>query len=314
MSGNRVFYACLGAVVIDKGQSSYINGAISASLSLTRNINTIMRPGKKEPVAIYSDLPDVQFTYSQYVDSSNFKGLLETLTGLNNYIELALLIGSDTSGGLFSGPSTILPSVTGSPATQSVGCDLALLSSIRYNLPVDGFFTIDKTYTGYSKKGTISNIPTFTESSAPVYRRQCWTGTLPAALNTQAVQNISIEYSINRQPIAEFATRKPYGFVTNFPIETTVNFDVLVQSLDNYSVDALESACQNPQTSKENISISVYNGQSISISDAYLTNISYNGGDANSNSNQTMSVSYTSYNTASAISPFVLAPPLSSNA
>ena len=78
--------------------------------------------------------------------------------------------------------------------------------------------------------------------------------------------------------------------------------------LDTYTIDALQTACRNPSVPPEDININVEQAGSISIKKAYLTSLSYSGGDANTNENQTMSVLYTSYETIPNIKPVVKAP------
>ena len=294
MPGNkRVFYGCLG---VARCKEAAYKRVISGSLSLSRSISNIFAREKRDPIATYGEMPSVDFTYNQY---------LSTLTpfadeiGINDPTGFDLLIGDDSADYI-------------SGTLSSTRCSFALLSSVTYNLPVDSFFTVEKKYIGFSKTtGSASAAGFGSIVSDPILRRESFVSGLPGQLNNQPIQNISINFSINRTHVNEFATRKPYASYVNFPLETTVTFEVLTQQIDSYSMDALESACQNPSSYKQDITISLScGGGSITIPQAYLTNLNYSGGDANSSSNQTLSATYTSYKVANSqqIKPVIIMP------
>jgi hypothetical protein len=296
---NRVYFACLGVAKCGGGLLSKV---ISAELGLNRKVNTIFSPGSSSAVATYSDMPDTTFSYTSYLDTIT---PIANEDGVNNFIGFDMAIGLDNgSAGLFSGSSSLIPNANGSPPYAAIRCSMANLVSLKYSLPVDGFFTVTREYRGYSKSST--NPPgSFTESQGDVLRRQCFTGTLPANIANNAIQNIDITYSINRTPVGEFSTRKPYASYVNFPLETTISFDMITQTLDSYSFDALQSACKTQTPSAENITISIENAGAITITSAYLTDLRYNGGSANSNDSQTLTATYTSYTTFDGISPVI---------
>lgn len=306
MPGNkRVYFACLG--VARCKENTILNDVISADLSVAVNINNIFSPGSTTPTTTYAEMPNVDFSYTSYLTS--FQPITSEY-GLNNFVGFNLAVGLDSTNtssyaGLFSGASTIMADATGSPPYAAVGCSLANLSSIVYSLPVDGFFTVKRSYKGFAK--TSPTPPSsFTESTRNTLRRQCFQGTLPNGIADNAIQNIDITYSINRTMVQEFATRKPYASYVNFPIETTVQFELLTQKLDTYTINSMQTACRNIGSLKENIVISVEQAGSLNIRDAYLTNIAYNGGSANSNDNQTMSVTYTSYAPIEGLKPVTI--------
>jgi hypothetical protein len=285
VSGNqRVFYACLG--VKQCNSPGAYQGVISGAVSLNRSFNTIAKRGSTNPVATYGELPDVEFTYKSYLN--NFSGL-DDEAGVNDPIGLDLVIGNDTSPLLNGG--------------SSVRVNYALLSNITISMPVDGFFTIQKTYKGFVKEtgsgGTIGSA-----SNANVPRRQFYIGGAPEQL-VGALQNVEISIDINRTFIPQFATRKPYASAINFPIQSSVTFDVLAQGADGYGIDALYSACQNPRSYKTNLSIQ-FCGGGIGINKAYITSLKYSGGDANTPDNLRASVTYTSYSSPQNIEPIII--------
>ena len=303
----RVYFACLGVSRCDNNQ--ILNDVISTELGLNININNILTPGSTSPVATYSDRPDVDFSYTSYLTSFTSIG---SEYALNSFGGFNMTVGLDaddsqTYGGLFSGASAYLANVVGSPPHTAISCSLANLTSVTYSLPVDGFFTVTRSYKGFSKKSSALPTP-FTESQGSPKRRQCFTGTLPNGIVNNAAQNIDIVYTINRTPVSEFATRKPYASYVNFPIETTVTIDLLTQGLDSYTIDAMQTACKNITPLKEDISISVQGAGSLQIKGCYLTGLRYSGGAANGSDNQTLSATYTSYQTIDGIKPVIFAP------
>lgn len=306
---NRVHFACLG--VSKCSDSTILNNIISADLSVDIKINSVLPQGSTKTVGTYADTPDAQFNYTEYLQP--FIPISQEY-GLNNFVGFKMNIGldgtdSESYGGLFGGSSTLLSGVQGSPPHSAILVSLASLTSLSYNFPVNGFFTTTRSFTGYSKKAK-SPATSFTESEADpeVRRRQHFSGTLPNGISNNAIQNIDVTYSINRTPVPEFATRKPYASYVNFPIETTVTFELLTQKLDSYDIDAMQTACKSISSITEDITISVCDYGSITIKKAFLTSIKYNGAEANSNSNQTMSVTYTSYESIDDIEPVIFVP------
>ena len=63
---NRIFYGCLG---IAPCGGTPIEGVQSVSLSANRSVSTIFTPGKKTYSGKYSNLPDIELSYTKYVDS-----------------------------------------------------------------------------------------------------------------------------------------------------------------------------------------------------------------------------------------------------
>ena len=306
MSGNkRVYFPCIG--ISKCNDSTILNNIISSELGLSIKVNNIIAPETSSPIASYSDLPDIDFSYTEYMQDFI---KIEDEYGLNSFVGWDLLVGLDqnsnqTFAGLFSGLSTLIGSgasrPSGSTPYAGIRCSLANLVSISHDLSVDGFFTTTRSYKGYSKKIPSNTNKIFTESTRTPKRRQCYIEQLPSNISNNAVQSINVTYNFNRTPVAEFATRKPYASYINFPLETTVTFELLTQKLDSYIVDSMQKACQNVGSLKEDITITVRSSQqtsassNLSIKKAYLTSLRYSGASASSNDNQTISVTYTSY-------------------
>ena len=121
------------------------------------------------------------------------------------------------------------------------------------------------------------------------------------------ISNISIDAKINRSFVNELGTRKPYASYINFPIEISSTFECIVQNFDSINFALDQTACKNSTAYKETIPIEVC-GSTFTLIDAQLTNFSYSGGEANSNSNLRLSVTYTSYATPANAVPVIILP------
>lgn len=296
VGNNRVYYACLG--VAPCGGDGYTK-VISGSLSFERPYNNIFTRGNRNPIAIWGEIPNVTFTYKKYLDS--FSPLYQEL-GINDFVGFDLFIGKDTEKNL-------------TESTSGARCSLALLERVTYNLSVSESFTVERQYKGSSKPlyTGISSVPA---ASGNVARREYFVSGLPGKLNNNPIQNITISFSINRNAVEQFATRKPYAYTVNWPIETNVTFELLNQNGESYIADSNITACKNPTSNKEDITISICSGadtptpSSITIPNAYLTSLNYSGADANSNSNQIITTSFTSYDVVNSqlIKPVILTP------
>lgn len=300
---NRVFYGCLG---IAECLGNPLSDVISAEYSLSRSINNIYQLQNKNPIATYGSNPDIEIRYTSYM-TDGFPSLASE-KGINSIVGFKLLTGSDDSNSWPDITQTNIPL-----DKKAIGGSLMLLNSISYDLSVDSPFTIQRSYRGFSKPlmnagGVVPFKSASGNSTQYIQLRNMFDGTLPAEISNNALQAINVTININRQIVNEFATRKPYASYISFPVETTCSFDLLTQDLDDYTIDAMDTACKNPKTYKQDITLSLCKGASITIPKAYLTSIRYNGGEAGASSNQTVSVTYTSYETPPALEPVLIMP------
>lgn len=295
MAGNkRINYACL-ALAYCNGEP--IDGVKSVGFSLSRNISNIYSRGSSVPVATYGQLPEIEFTYSSHVtNSSGFPGF-DNEPGLFDFVSFDMTIGSDTEEYL-------------STPIDTIRASYMLLSSVTYNLAIDGFFSIERTFKGWNKtsecglgmgrqsasSGTIMTRKSFLESSS-----------LPSILNGTSIQNIKTTMTINRAFVGEFATRKPYASYITFPITTECEIETLLtDKLDNFDFNTLQTACKNGPLYSQNMTISTCTGNSIQIQKASLTSFSYSGGEADTNgSNLKLTLKYTGYQSPSGINPVI---------
>jgi len=257
-----------------------LSGLISAEYSLSRNINALYRLGNRSPIATYGDMPEIQVSYTGHAPEMGSFNVTEAN-------KLATIDISVSNGG--------------------VSASLALLSKFSYNFQTDGPFTITKSYTGFAKPsgGGGGGGGGGGYGSVVVAKRQDYGGNLPAGISGNYLQSVSAEVSINRQNIGEFATRKPYASVVQFPLQQSITYEVIASSMDSITINDLYTACKNPGSQTYSASISAC-GVSLSISKAYVTSIQYSGGEASLGSKpQTISITYTSYEDIPGINPII---------
>jgi len=295
VSGNnkRINYACLALAYCDKRP---IDGVKSVGFSLSRKISNIYGRGTSNPAASYGQTPEIEFSYSSHITAT--QGLVDFSqeAGLADYVSFDMMIGSDTATYL-------------STPIQTVRASHMLLTSLTYNLGVDGLPSIDRTFVGWHKTSNCGNgLGRTAPSTGIVLNRAAFqdaNSSLPAIVTNNILQNIKITININRSFVNEFGTRKPYASYINFPIETSCTFDVvLTNSLDSFNFDALQTACKTGPVLTENLKIGACVGPPIQINKAYLTSFNYSGAEAQNNGdNLKLSLVYTGYQSPSGIEP-----------
>ena len=293
MGNNRVYYGCLGVATAAPNSfpSALIPGVQSVGITTQLNNEYFVPIGSKSPSLVYAKTPDITFTYTEAFDSLEN---LSEISGCNDFIDLFMFVGEDDTECM--------------DARKYIRCRYLLLESATYSLGVNGIFTCEKNYKGFSRYicSTSSNItlpscPGPITSSNLVGSRKNFnlsSSSLPAVVTNNSLQNISIKYSITREVINEPGTRTPYGFMTRFPIETSCNFEVLSRDLDVATQNFADTSCSGLSSNPISFTLATCgingNNSSITITGASLTNMSYSGGDA-SGSNQTISAEFISY-------------------
>lgn len=290
---NRIFYGCLG---IAKCSGPVMQGVQSIGLSISRSVNTLFTPGKKTYAGKYSNLPEIELSYTSYIDSII---PFESEPGLSGYTGFVVLAGDDNKKCLGAGSLT------------TVSFSELLLSSVTYNISIDGPFTVERKYKGWSSKScTHSGLGVFANCNSSISsnlkKRGCFLpSSLPSEVSGQNIQSVTVTFNINREFINQFADRKPYASYVTFPIETSCTFDVLAKSLSSVNFPA-PVKCKNTETGGSNISFSV-GSSSITVSKAVLTGLNYSGGEAKKGgSNLRISATYTSYETPDSVKPFII--------
>lgn len=276
MSGQINKYFNIGV----KQCGSNICGVYSAQYSLSQQAQSVFPLGQTIAAVQYTELPNIEMSYSQYIDSAGSYNGSEF--NASTKIELA------NRGG-------------------SVICDMGLLSKISYNFNIDGPFLVTKTYTGFHKP--TSGGPASTCSGKPaIRRRQDYTGSLPPGLSISGLSSVIAEVSVNRQFVGEFSTRKPYASYVVFPVTSTVTFEGYTDGADSFDINAFAAGCTQTTPTKYSLNVSAC-GSSISINNAIMTELSYDGADATVGSSpQKVRVTFTSQDTPAGIKPVIIFP------
>lgn len=305
MGNNRIFYSCLGVALAAPNSfpTSILEGVQSVGITSSKDIEYFLPSASKISTGFFSSVPDISFNYSQILHSFEDLGDID---GVNDYVDLYMFVGDEDVACL--------------DPSKYIICRYLLLESIEYNLSVDNFFILTKNFKGFSRYicSTSQNItvPRCSESNPSnvdlVGRRQNFHvsgSSLPSVLtSSNALQSISIKSSINRKQISETGTKTPYGSATNYPIETTVSFGLISQNLDNNNDTFSTVSCSGLMNNLTNINIAICGRGdviegSLSIDDAFLSNVNYNGGDTGGG-NQSITIDYVSYN-STGIDPLI---------
>lgn len=303
MGNKRVHYGCLGVALAAPNSfpSSLIPGVQSVTISTQLNNEYFVPSVAVNPAIVYSTTPDVSFTYAEAFDTLSD---LPDISGVNDFIDLFMFVGEDNAECM--------------DARKYIRCRYVLLESVSYNLGINGIFTREITYKGFSRYicSTNSNITlpscpsSITGTNLVGYRPNfniASSSGLPSIVTDNLLQNITLKYNIAREVIVEPGTRTPYGFMTKFPIETVCSFELLTNDLDSEDQIFSTSSCESLDSDIVNFSIATCGindiNSSIAISGAYLSSMNYTGGDV-TGGNQSISVEYTSYE-SSGLNTFV---------
>jgi len=295
---NRVYYGCLGVAHSATPSSlsiptAIVEGVQSVGFSSEKNLQQYLYYGETQP-EFYTGLANVSFSYVELL--KEFEDIAD-IDGVNDYTNLFMFIGDDTSECL--------------DPENYIMAKYLLLDSLTYDLNVDGFFTLEKSYSGFSNYvcSTTSSINVPGCSSSASYkpmRRQNFdisTSNIPGTnLANIAVTSVQIEQSIRRENIKEPGIRTPYGSSVQYPIETQLSVTIPTKNLyggftwgaDTFSIDS----CESLSGSEADVDLSLCSPvdgtiSTLTVSGCRVKSITYSGGDT-SGGNQNINVSLTS--------------------
>ena len=218
----------------------------------------------------------------------------------------------------------VFESVSGVPL-MVVECSGMYVSSMAYNMPVEGNCTESVTLVGNEKRwsvggatlyGTAFTGEIFDNTDAPIgsggvqRRENVVMGTSQSKFPTdiprivssgynQVVngeclvhfQNISISADLGRDELFELGKKNPYHRFVNFPVEVTSDFEILATSGDFVNADSTIDNLSN-----QTVFIKLTEGTNIDAGTTNkLSNVSYGGGDAGGG-NATITYSYSGFN------------------
>jgi hypothetical protein len=255
-----------------------LEGLYSAEYSLNNNINTLFGRGNQNAISTYPDLPEIELSYQQYINKAGSFDINES-----NILSEYVLVNKQ--GG--------------------ASCALAYLSQFEYIFSVDNPFLVKKTFKGFAKPSSQGSRPKFESKYSP-NERQDYTGSLPPGISGDLI-SVNLQISINRQPIGQFGSKKPYALVAVYPTTSSITYTIYGSETLTQDVSQTRG-CATLPCIKFSASVGSCS-TSYPIEDAFLTSINYSGANAARSSDfQTISVTYTSYTTIPGLEPIILFP------
>ena len=310
MANKRVFYASQGVAVSQSGVTNptTVTAAQSVTMNTNFNLEQVFQLGQ---LAVYDNVvgdPSVEVSISKVLDGQPLvynlacgSGSLVATSSRASKVEF--VVGKDTEEEIGSAANT------GPGVTTSITCDPIYLQSLSYNFAVDGDFTEEVTLVGLSKAVGTGNL-TSPESGLggssrqSVLRRQNFDqdgSTLPSQVSGQNIQSISISADLGRESMYKLGRFKEFHRYVNFPLEISVDIEVIANNLDTTEIDIPDTSCSGLNLPKEDITIALCDSASsgtysFSLGDATLTSVAFGGGDTGGG-NATLTFSYVVYNT-----------------
>jgi len=301
MANKRVFYASQAvAVGPSGGTATTVTGAQSVTMNTNFNIEQVFQLGR---LAVYDNVvgdPTVEVTINKVLDGGSLLYTLAVGSGsivntANKVSQVVFVVGDDTKEKIDDGTDF-----------TSITCDPIYLNSLSYNFSVDGDFTEEASFIGLSKvagSGSLSAPAEGYDNRQTVLRRQNLnTGgsTLPQAVASGSISSISFSADFGRESMYKLGQFKEFHRYVNFPLEISLDFEVIADSLDSNEINIPDSACSGLNLPKEDITLqfcdsSGENKYEFEFKDATLTSVAFNGGDTGGG-NASLTYSYTVYN------------------
>lgn len=303
MANKRVFYASQAvAVGPSGGAATTVTGAQSVTMNTNFNIEQVFQLGR---LAVYDNVvgdPTVEVTINKVLDGSSLLYTLAVGSGsivntANKVSQVVFVVGDDTKEKIDD---------TANADFTSIKCDPIYLNSLSYNFSVDGDFTEEASFIGLSKVAGSSSLSAPGEgydNRQTVLRRQNLNtsgSTLPEAVASGSISSISFSADFGRESMYKLGQFKEFHRYVNFPLEISLDFEVIADSLDNNEINIPDSACSGLNLPKEDITLqfcdsSGDNKYEFIFENATLTSVAFNGGDTGGG-NATLTYSYTIYN------------------
>lgn len=271
-----------------------MGGVISAALSVSRDVTNIMSAGSKSPAITYPSAPSVELTITKYY--GGFLSFIDPTTepGVITPIGMDIMLGDETQLDVDN-----LIFLKGGNTAKTLRCQNMFLNNISYKFAVDGAFTTSLTYVGWMINSCTNSNDFSASLSGTVPTRRNYDigasniGGFPSA----ALTSISIDQSISRQYVLEFASRANYAAYMTLPIKASVSLEGLASSsLTGYTFQNISTACNNFVDDKKNLKIATCGAvaSSLELNNARLISLGYSGGDT-SGGNMTVSASFEAF-------------------
>lgn len=296
---NRVYYASHAVSV----NGSTIEGAQSAGITANFTLEQAFQLGK---VAIYDNIitdAEAGVSVSKILDGADtiykkFTGAAQSSIADHASTQKDIIIAANTQDADTSMDDS------NQQAVQVTG---AFLSSVAYNIPVDGFATEEVSFVADNKSastGTVS-APTGTSTRA-TYRQMISTAGFPTEVSGQNVTNISISTDFGREAMYKLGSFDPYFRFANFPFEVSVEFTVANTGIDETDIvlTGVSATSDGSLPAKQTITVTCNNsegglasahGYVFTATGCRLSSISQDGGDTGGG-NASTTYGYTTYN------------------
>lgn len=301
---NRIYYAS-HAVSVD---GSTIEGAQSAGITANFTLEQAFQLGK---VGIYDNI---------ITDAEAGMSVSKILDGADTIFKKFTGNSADSIANHASTQKTIIISAntddsdttmnTSSGKQQSVQITGAYLSSVAYNIPVDGFATEEVSFVGDNKSALATGIAAPTgNSTRATYRQMIATTGFPTEVSGKNVTNISISTDFGREAMYKLGSFNPYFRYANFPFEVSLEFTVANTGVDQTAVtlggvtatsdgslptkQTVTVTCNTSATGSEGLS--AHHGYVFTATGCRLSSISQDGGDTGGG-NASTTYGYTTYN------------------
>ena len=309
MANKRVFYASQGVSVgqTGAGTSETVTGAQSVTMNTNFNLEQVFQLGR---LAVYDNVvgdPTVEVSITKVLDGGPL--LYNLAVGSGSLVatsskesSINFVVGKDTEEEVGAVANSAGPGIT-----SSIACNPIYLQSLSYNFAVDGDFTEEVTFVGLSKAvgtGTISSPSGGFTNRQTVLRRQNFNqigSSLPSQVSGQNVQSVSISADLGRESMYKLGRFKEFHRYVNFPLEISLDIEVIAQGLDTEAIDIPDVSCSGLNLPKEDVTIALCDSDgtgtyNFSLGDATLTSVAFGGGDTGGG-NSTLTFSYVVYNT-----------------
>lgn len=303
MANKRVFYASQGvAVGLSGATPTVVTGAQSVTMNTNFNIEQVFQLGRLE---VYDNVvgdPNVEITINKVLDGGSL--LYNMAVGSGSLVatsdkvsKVQFVVGKETAETLSEGGNTF----------TSITCDPIYLNSLSYTFPVDGDFTEEATFIGLSKTAGTSGLAApgagYTDRQT-VLRRQnlkvSESSVLPTQVAGKNISNISISADFGRESMYKLGQFKEFHRYVNFPLEISLEIEVIADNLDTTAIDVPDTACSGLNLPKEDVTLYLCDSQGggvyqFDLGNATLTSVAFGGGDTGGG-NATLTFSYTVYN------------------
>jgi len=306
---NRIFYASQGVAVGGSGGTTTVQGAQSVTMNTNYNLEQVFQLGRLE---VYDNVvgdPSVEVGITKVLDGSPLiytlacgSGSIQQTANVESAVTFA--VGADTVENIGDNASS---------AVTSISCSPIYVQSLTYTFPVDGDFTEEVNFVGINKtvgSGTVASPSGGSDTTQTVLRRQNFKiAGLPAAVASGNVQSVTISADLGRESIYKLGQFKEFHRYVNFPLEISLEVEVLATELDEFEINVDNLGCSGLNLDKESVTIELCSPTdggtvySFDLGDKVsLTSVAFNGGDTGGG-NATLTYSYIAYNTFTPAGP-----------